>query len=144
MNKEKMDKMLEREERICQMFTERNWVLKKCDSKNCESLIYPDFELYDKDNNYFYGYVDVLFFNNPKRLLDKTKMIKHWLDHCEKIPLIFIITDGIEHFISFKGKPFETFHYIPYPTSYEILIALIDDYTECYVKEEETKKDESN
>ena len=140
MNKEKMDKMLEREERICQMFTERNWVLKKCDSKNCESLIYPDFELYDKDNNYFYGYVDVLFFNNPKRLLDKTKMIKHWLDHCEKIPLIFIITDGIEHFISFKGKPFETFHYIPYPTSYEILIALINDYVEWYAKEEEAKK----
>ena len=140
MNKEKMDKMLEREERICQMFTERNWVLKKCDSKKRESLIYPDFELYDKNDNYFFGYVDVLLFNNPKRLLDKTKMIKYWLDHCEKIPLIFIITDGIEHFISFKGKPFETFHYIPSPTSYEILIALINDYVEWCAKEEEAKK----
>lgn len=139
MNKEKMDKMLEREERICQMFTERNWVLKKCDSKNRESPIYPDFELYDKNNNFFYGYVDVLLFNNPKRLLDKTKMIKHWLDHCEKIPRIFIITDGIEHFISFNGKPFETFHYIPSPKSYEI-IALINDYVEWYAKEEEAKK----
>lgn len=148
MNKEEIDKMkdkiLEHEERICQMFAERNWVLKKCDSKNSESL-YTDFELYD-DNNYFYGYVDVLLFNNPnpKRLLDMIKKIKHWLDHREKIPLIFIITDGIEYFISFKGKPFETFHYIPSPTSYEIHIALIDDYMEYFAKEEEAKKDGSN
>lgn len=122
---------IELEKLVFDKFVEAGWDVKV----DRGATISPDMEIFYDGKNY--GVVETYLSKrgNPKFLLDKIDKIKAMLKIIGKDPILLILTDGFEYHISEYGKPFETLHFVPSPTSFYVS-NLIKDNNDVNDKED--------